>query len=71
MENPRYVKGELSTHFIEQETTLLDDMKVIIEREKPLEERLGTIFDDKKKVAAFAAVAAVNQLISGRIAKDE
>lgn len=71
MENPRYVKGELSTHFIEQETTLLDDMKAIIEREKPLEERLGTIFDDKKKVAAFAAVAAVNQLISGRVAKDE
>ncbi len=71
MENPRYVKGELSTHFIEQETTLLDDMKAIIDREKPLEERLTAIFDDKKKVAAFAAVAAVNQLISGRVGKDE
>jgi pyruvate carboxylase subunit A len=62
MENPRFVKGELSTHFIESETTLLEDMKKIIEREKPLEERLSQIFDEKKKIAAIAAVAAVTQL---------
>ena len=61
MENPRFVKGELSTHFIESETTLLEDMKKIIEREKPLEERLSQIFDEKKKIAAIAAVAAVSQ----------
>jgi pyruvate carboxylase subunit A len=61
MENPRFVKGELSTHFIETETTLLDDMKNIMSREKPLEERLSQIFDDKKKVAAIAAVAAVTR----------
>jgi pyruvate carboxylase subunit A len=59
MENPRYVKGELSTHFIDSETTLLEDMKKIIEREKPLEEKLSQIFDEKKKVAAIAAVAAI------------
>ena len=62
MENPRFVKGELSTHFIDSETTLLDDMKKIIEREKPLEEKLSQIFDEKKKIAAIAAVAAVTQL---------
>jgi pyruvate carboxylase subunit A len=62
MENPRFVKGELSTHFIESETTLLEDMKKIIEREKPLEEKLSQIFDEKKKIAAIAAVAAVTQL---------
>jgi pyruvate carboxylase subunit A len=62
MENPRFIKGELSTHFIESETTLLEDMKKIIEREKPLEEKLSQIFDEKKKIAAIAAVAAVTQL---------
>jgi pyruvate carboxylase subunit A len=62
MENPRFVKGELSTHFIESETSLLEDMKRIIEREKPLEERLSQIFDEKKKVAAIAAVAALTRV---------
>jgi pyruvate carboxylase subunit A len=62
MENPRFVKGELSTHFIESETTLLEDMKKIIEREKPLEERLSQIFDEKKKIAAIAAAAVVTRL---------
>jgi len=63
MENPRFIKGELSTHFIEQETTLLDDMKNIIEREQPLEEKLSQIFDANKRAAAVAAVAAVAQMM--------
>jgi pyruvate carboxylase subunit A len=62
MENPRFVKGELSTYFIESEISLLEDMKKIIEREKPLEEKLSQIFDEKKRVAAIAAVAAVSRL---------
>lgn len=62
MENPRFVKGELSTHFIESETSLLEDMKRIIEREKPLEERLSQIFDERKRVAAIAAVTALTRL---------
>ena len=62
MENPRFIKGELSTHFIDTESTLLEDMKKIMEREKPLEEKLSQIFDETKKVAAIAAVAAVTQL---------
>jgi pyruvate carboxylase subunit A len=62
MENITFIKGELSTHFIENEVTLLDDMKKIIEREKPLQERLGKIFEDNKKIAAIAAVAMVTHL---------
>jgi len=62
MENPRFMKGELGTHFIEHETTLIKDMKRITEREKPLEEKLSHLFEEKKRIAAIATVAAVNQM---------
>jgi pyruvate carboxylase subunit A len=62
MENPRFIKGELGTHFIDKETTLLDDMKGITEREKPLEEKLSHLFEEKRKIAAIAAVAAIAQM---------
>jgi pyruvate carboxylase subunit A len=62
MENPRFVKGELGTHFIDSETTLIDDMKRIIEREKTLEEKLSHASEEKRKVAAIAAVAAFTQM---------
>lgn len=66
MENPRFVKGELGTHFIERETTLMDDMKRIIEREKPLEEKVSHRLEEKKKIAAVAAVAAATQMYHHR-----
>ena len=56
------MKGELGTHFIEQETTLMDEMKRIMEREKPLEERLSHLFMERRRIAALAAVAAVTQM---------
>jgi pyruvate carboxylase subunit A len=59
MENPRFVAGQLSTHFITNETTLLEDMKRIQEREKPLEEKLTQIFEDKRRTAAIAAATQV------------
>ena len=62
MENPRFVKGDLGTHFIEKETTLMDDMKAIQEREKPLEEKLSHLFEGKRRIAAVAAVAAITQM---------
>jgi len=62
MENPRFIKGELGTHFIDSETTLIEDMKRIMEREKPLEERLPCLFGDKRRIAALAAVAAITQM---------
>jgi pyruvate carboxylase subunit A len=62
MENPRFVKGELGTHFIDRETTLLDDMRQITEREKPLEEKFPHLFEEKKRIAAVAAVAALTEM---------
>jgi pyruvate carboxylase subunit A len=62
MENPRFIKGDLGTHFIDSETTLLEDMKRIIEREKSLEERLSHLSEDKRRIAAIAAVAALTQM---------
>ncbi len=62
MENPRFVKGELGTHFIDRETTLTEDMRKIMEREKPLEQKLSHLFEEKRRIAAIAAVAAVTQM---------
>ncbi|MBS3917472.1 MAG: acetyl-CoA carboxylase biotin carboxylase subunit [Deltaproteobacteria bacterium] len=59
MENPRFVKGELGTHYIERETTLINDMRRIMEREKSLEERLSHLLEGKKRIAAIAAVTAL------------
>jgi pyruvate carboxylase subunit A len=61
MENPRFVAGDLSTHFIDHESTLIEDMKNVMTREEPLESKLSQIFEAKKRVAAIAAVTAVIQ----------
>ncbi len=63
MENPRFVSGDLGTHFISNETTLLDDMRRIMERERPLEEKLSNVFEDKRRVAAIAAATQLAQQI--------
>jgi len=62
MGNPRFVKGDLGTHFIETETTLMDDMKGVMGQEKTLEERLSPLYGDKKRIAAIAAIAAITQM---------
>jgi pyruvate carboxylase subunit A len=62
MENPRFQSGELGTHFITQETTLIDDMIAIMAREQPLEEKLSQVFDDSKRAAAIAAAVAYTQM---------
>ena len=62
MENPRFVKGELGTHFIDSEITLMDDMKRMMEREKSLEEKLSHISEEKRRIAAISAVAAITQM---------
>ena len=61
MENPRFMNGELETHFIDRETSLFDDLRTIMVREKPIQERLSRQLSEKKKIAAIAAVAAVTQ----------
>lgn len=62
MENPRFVSGELGTHFIDREATLIDDMKHIMDREKPLEEKLSKVFADQKRVAGIAAVTVYTRM---------
>lgn len=59
MENPRFLAGDLGTHFIEQEVTLLDDVRRIAEQETPFEERLRGLGQDRRRIAAISAVAAV------------
>jgi pyruvate carboxylase subunit A len=67
MENERFAKGELGTHFIDSEATLIDDIKRIMEQPKPLQEKLTRISEDKKKIAAIAAAAMAfgNESIRG------
>ncbi len=69
MENPRFVKGELETRFIDLETDLIDDMKKIADRERPLVEKLSQVFDEKKKAAVAGALAVVTQMIQNSIDK--
>jgi pyruvate carboxylase subunit A len=59
MNNETFIKGDLSTHFIEEQEHLLQEMNKIIEEESSLQQRLSTIFrQDIKVAAATAAVKA-------------
>lgn len=58
MENQRFIKGELGTHFIERETTLMDDMKRLMAQEKHLGEKVLGNVAEKRRIAAIAAVSA-------------
>ncbi len=59
MNNQRFVRGELGTHFVEQEVGLLDDMRRIVSSEQDLSTKLPHVSADKKRIAALAAVAAM------------
>jgi pyruvate carboxylase subunit A len=61
MENSRFIEGELGTHFIEKETSLVDDMKRIAEQWKPFHGAEFPSRDAKKKTAAIAAAAVVTE----------
>jgi len=61
MENTRFVRGELGTHFIEQELTLIDDARRIVEQGRHLDQGLTRLAEDRRKIAAIAAVTAVVQ----------
>jgi pyruvate carboxylase subunit A len=52
--NPSFIRGEMTTHFIEEERDLFQDMMRIIEQEKSLQEKLETIFNPRRKFAAIA-----------------
>ncbi len=69
MENPRFISGEIDTHFIEKEKTLFDDLQAITARETPLADKLISSADKAKKaalIAASAAAAIVQSKASGQ-----
>ena len=59
MANERFVRGELGTHFVDREVTLIEDMREIVDRQGSLGQKLSYLSEDKKKVAAIAAVTAM------------
>ena len=63
MENPRFIRGEIGTHFIEEETGLMEDMKTILSNEQTLADRLPSKSDNKARVAAIAATAVYTQML--------
>lgn len=66
MENPRFIAGEIDTHFIEKEKTLFEDLKAISAREMSLAEKLMPTEDKKKKAAIIAAATAAAAIIQSR-----
>ncbi len=57
MDDPVFRAGELSTHFIDQQTHLTDKIRKIVEDRGSLKDKLGDIFKlDKRTAAASAAV---------------
>jgi len=62
MENTRYIQGNIGTHFIEEETGLMEDMKTIIAQKQTLADRLPFKSVQKGRIAALAAAAAVTQM---------
>jgi len=71
MENPRFLRGELGTNFIDSETGLIDDMKSILGREKSLGEKLPRPLDEKKRVAAISAVIGLMQRTEAKAGSDK
>jgi len=59
--NPSFMKGEMTTHFIEEERELFQDMVRIIEQEKSLQEKLETIFNPRRKWVAIATAVQAYQ----------
>ncbi|XPS88890.1 PycA2: pyruvate carboxylase, subunit A [Desulfosarcina variabilis str. Montpellier] len=62
LENPRFLEGKFDTHFIEEETGLFEDMKMIKEQKQMLVDKLPNKSMQKERVAALAAAAVVNQI---------
>jgi pyruvate carboxylase subunit A len=58
MENPRFIAGEIDTHFIKKEETLFEDLKAISAAEASLCDKLMQTDDKMKKAAIVAASAA-------------
>jgi pyruvate carboxylase subunit A len=66
MKNTRFVKGDIDTHFIEQETGLIEDIKAILEQEHTLGDKVSLKSVQKAKVAAIAASVVYQQMQGGK-----
>ena len=64
MKNPRFIEGDIDTHFIEEETGLIDDIKAIVASGQSLAEKLPLRSDQKARVAAIAASVVASQMYS-------
>jgi pyruvate carboxylase subunit A len=62
MKNERFIKGEIGTHFIEEETGLVEEIKNISEQEKDLGGKLPLKSVQRAGVAAIAASAVLSQM---------
>jgi pyruvate carboxylase subunit A len=59
MKNQRFVDGDLGTHFIETEPTLMDDIEALVAQEKEFGEASDDTVFRKKRIAAIAAVSSL------------
>jgi pyruvate carboxylase subunit A len=62
MRNTRFRKGDIGTHFIEEETGLIDEIKKNCEEEQTLGNKLHLKDDKKARVAAIAASIVVSKM---------
>jgi pyruvate carboxylase subunit A len=63
MNNEQFVSGNIGTHFIEEETGLLEEMKTITEQEKGLGDELSLKSAQRAEVAAIAASAVLSRMM--------
>lgn len=58
MENERFLRGDLGTHFVERETGLAHEIRRIAEQELPAGDGFLPTQENKKRIAVIAAVTA-------------
>ncbi len=62
MKNKRFIRGDIDTHFIEEETGLIDDIKTILSSEQNLGDKLTLKPDNKARVAAIAVSVVASRM---------
>ena len=67
MKHPRFVSGDIDTHFIEEETGLMENIKTVIDQEQTLGDRLPVKAAGKASIAAIAAGVVVNQMYQQQV----
>lgn len=68
LSNEKFIRGELSTHFISEEKTLLEETKRIIREESDLQEKLKSIF--RREAKTVAAIAALQYYLNQKVTQN-